>query len=532
MKKTLKTLIAVILAAAMLTACGAAEDVSADGDNRLTRAEEEAENAEVTAKEDTAKPAGGATGEEAADTADATAANPAETTAQAEATATTTAATVTGLEYLPDTAFVYERDYRPYIIDIESGEVIVDLNSLDNSFEKKSFKGIVENRLKFTVWPLDEIEYYDKNLEPAPAPEVPDGSVNGKFIVREGNYYGVTDTDGNVLVDAVYDKITGSKDYSLFRVEINGAKGVVNDKGETIIPVGKDPDYYSLTIFDNNIIFVNKSEEHTLYNAKGEVLKEFPTGDVIYHAHYLGQDNIFVWTPYDAPSFSTIYNSKGEIVKENVITNETLSASKYKTFALISDLTDYNENTTLEIGEDNFVSLFSVGDYRSSSYDTLIDSQGNVLFPPQNNGLVKKFAKYPGGYFLYFETNNNKKILFFNDNNKLLQTFENFWEVFFSDSFYLVETIDEERHHVYTILDSSFNEIYSGRAECEISRNAAVVSDESDTFFGLYIGDTLMYPCEYTEINFVADGNIAVLKKGNTETLVTTKTGAVITLPQ
>ncbi|MDR0992250.1 MAG: hypothetical protein LBL87_05050 [Ruminococcus sp.] len=74
MKKTLKTLIAVILAAAMLTSCGAkTEDVSADLGNNLTRA---ADAADTTEKAETTK------------TADSSETTAAETTAQAETTTT------------------------------------------------------------------------------------------------------------------------------------------------------------------------------------------------------------------------------------------------------------------------------------------------------------------------------------------------------------------------------------------------------------------------------------------------------------
>jgi hypothetical protein len=216
-KRILQSALAVIMAAMMmlLASCGTAEDVSADGENRLTRAEEEAENAEVTAKEDTAKPTGEATGEEAADTADET---------------TTNAETSTDAKKMPEKPIYYDE----YIIDAITGKVFL-------------------------------------------ATDFAEPGTNGNTIFRTNDspsYCGVKDKGGNTVIEAMYTNLKGNADNTYFYFELNDANGILNDKGEIII---KGLDIISADLVYTNIFYPENIITNTsIYSLpSGELIGEY-----------------------------------------------------------------------------------------------------------------------------------------------------------------------------------------------------------------------------------------------------------------
>jgi hypothetical protein len=516
-KIILQSALAVIMAAFMLASCGAAEDVSADGENRLTRAEEEAEETVAETKEDTAKPAGEATGEEAGDTAD-------ETTTNAEIS--------TDIKYFPDKTFLYNK----YIIDAVTGEILLTTDEIDNYPDNNRGVSFEKNLLKY-IDNLYNVRYIDANGN-----EVTRLLTNGYEVFRDdsGNY-GVKDKNGNIVIEAMYDELKGNADNTYFYFTLNSVKGVLNDKGEIIIKginltnTGLDPEDI---FYPENIVTAI-----SIYS--------LPSGELIgeYEQIRVFDDKTFMVTGFDENDnpYAKIIDSNGNQIAD-LLSDSPLSIDEiYEISILQSQATDgnwYSLKYALNIEKTLLaVSLRSNDD---EYFYGLFNNKGEKV-----EGWVSVNRNNDVWYEVSYSYGNILSILLTHDAyNKVTERSINSYN-------YNGELISTDLKNAYAINGKVFNNVdsdtYVNVEGAEIGEfssyssptipapywsNALIVTDTDGMFKGVIIGDELKYPCEYTNIDFV-DGNISFepgqllkLQKGSETIYITAETGAVVDLPQ
>jgi hypothetical protein len=497
----LKSAIAVIMAAMMmlLASCGQAEDVSAEGDNRLTRAEEEKENAETTAKEDTAKPAGEETGEEAGDT-------PADET-------TTNAETSTDIKYFPDKAFLYDK----YIIDAVTGEILLTTDEIDNYSNFDGDVSFEKNLLKFTTG-TGNSRYIDLNGK-----EVTDLLTNGYTVFRDdSSNYGVKDKNGNIVIEPMYSSLDGFRDNTYFTFHLKNAYGILNEKAEVIF---MDNSYVNADFYSEN--FVTKNSLYSL--PSGELIGQY---DRVYN---LG-NNTFLVTGKDENynEYAKIIDNKGNLIADLLSDTPFPSDQIKKAFC-------EEDHFNINFNEMNKMPIFNF-------YLTNYDESYFGLFNNKGENIEGWIEAYTGrDYDIYYNNDNilttletydvdssvltERSINTYDYNGKLIATG--------------LKNVSPVNGKVFQDLDSMTTYINSEGVKIgEFSSdnvtgnklNAVIVTDIDKMFKGVIIGDELKYPCEYISIEFVKSYDkyprMLMLQKANETIYITAETGAIVDLPQ
>ena len=92
----------------------------------------------------------------------------------------------------------------------------------------------VEIKDKFIIISNDtETRYFDKDGKELKSTEVYPN--NTLFAKKENDKWGFADKNGNIVVEAKYDKVTEFNEYGFAGVRLDGKWGVVNSKGEEIL---------------------------------------------------------------------------------------------------------------------------------------------------------------------------------------------------------------------------------------------------------------------------------------------------------
>jgi hypothetical protein len=118
--------------------------------------------------------------------------------------------------------------------------------------------------MRYTISEDDGYIFIDMNgnIVPRPANALPDDivadylqvSTDGVYIAKDGSFYGLKNTNGDVNADFIYKDIKPNADYTLFAFSLNKKGGVINTAGETILNTDKD----EIKFYKNNIIADNK----------------------------------------------------------------------------------------------------------------------------------------------------------------------------------------------------------------------------------------------------------------------------------
>lgn len=151
--------------------------------------------------------------------------------------------------YFNYTYITYNEDLKIYVAeDIDFKSSIIDQN-----FEVKLI-GILSElnaEMKYIKMYINgEYKYYNLDFEEKTNIEILNG--NTLFLSKKGEKYGYVDSEGNVVVDYIYDDATEQNKFGYVAVQRNGKWGALDKEGkETIRPT------YSL---DNNIVidFIGK----------------------------------------------------------------------------------------------------------------------------------------------------------------------------------------------------------------------------------------------------------------------------------
>jgi hypothetical protein len=310
-KRIMKSALAVIMAAMMLASCGAAEDVSADGENRLTRA---GEVDEANSDEKTEETKAGS--EEKAE----------ETTK----TESDDNKTNTDTLYFPDSALYTEYDDNEYIIDKNTGKVLMDFDFSENDLYKKlgDYAWIEDNLLIFHS-PGDSNSYValdmnKKLINWSSTNDNPPDSVyiwdfhtstinNGKYVYVQDGLYGIKDADGNILLEALYSRVAPDPTYTRFAVSRNNLVTVLDSEMNEIF--SQNTDYEKSTmLFGDNLWFGDKRIDISTG------IQDFAsyTKDYTQSANYL--------LIYEPSSYGyELYNANAELIKSG--SNEEIYSS-------------------------------------------------------------------------------------------------------------------------------------------------------------------------------------------------------------
>jgi hypothetical protein len=92
--------------------------------------------------------------------------------------------------------------------------------------------------------------------------------------------YGIIDIRDSIVVPFNYDHISPlNYEFSLSEVVKNGKRGIINRKGNVIIPATK---YEAIICFQNNMFFVKKNEDWTIVDKNDSVLNDNEYDKVLY----------------------------------------------------------------------------------------------------------------------------------------------------------------------------------------------------------------------------------------------------------
>jgi hypothetical protein len=402
-----------------------------------------------------------------------------------------------GIVYFPDTAVSYndsDKDIR-YIIDGLTGNTILAIPYRTGQWNNAYWVGFENNLVRLQI---DNEQFYvdakGKNISL-------DGNAGatdaGLTVFEDGNYEGVKDKGGNIVVDAVYDNLLPTEDNSYFVFSLNGKSGVIDKKGEMIIK-GLDT-YYGDYVFAPESVLA------------GDSLFSLPDGSLI--GEYadikpMGGGVYMVYNTDEAVS-AQIIDSGGKQILDIIASSPVLPENcRYISFNDFSGEKMWY-HVVIESNEGQYMAFLSPG--------------GKNLFGWRNTEESSGSFYYLDSIMVYNNTVNNTTTVY-DYTGKKLQTFEGQYQAL-TDNVFMTAADGN-----YKLVDVNNTEIgvfsdYDTRG----GMDTIIVKDADGMFFGLIAGDSLKYPCEYTDIDYVDDGQYIRLRKGNNDTQVTAYGGAEIT---
>jgi hypothetical protein len=523
MIKTLRFLLAVLTAAVLLCSCGAQDVTPVQGNAKRTEAAEnkDSDNADEadgkTSKAEEAK----AEMTTAQTTTEATTTEPKEQEVPEVPTdgesaddsyALSTFEKITfetpktavfvkgGISYFPDTAISYEdskNDIR-YILNGTNGSIILAIPYSEGAYDNAYWYGFEQNLVKLKI--KSDYVYVDANGKNVTASLV---TAAGTYTLLEDGYYdGVADADGNVVVEAIYDNISFHGDY--FAFSLNNKSGVINTSGEMIIK-GLSTYYTDLKFYPDNVL-------------AGNALYSLPDGALVgeYQDIKPMSDNRFMVSSYDENGVykAQIIDGKGKEVFD-IIGDSPVSA-EFCNYAQFNDFD--NEKMWYHV---------RVSSTLGNSYYAFISATGKNLTGWRN-------AREHDANFYYFnetmilKNNTQETTTVYDYTGKKLHTFNALYDGI-NDKIFVTK-----RNNLFTFADidgviiGDFSDYYYRTAR----PGTIMVKDPDGMFYGMISGDRLLYQCEYTDYEYYNDYEYVILQKGNSEVMVTTQSGAPVTIPE
>lgn len=89
----------------------------------------------------------------------------------------------------------------------------------------------------------------------------------GQIQLKEG----LIDVNGTIIINPKFDEISGYFQNGYMRVRNNGKTGIINEKGEIIIPI----EYDDISDFENGLFLANKANKSGMINSKNQVIIQF-----------------------------------------------------------------------------------------------------------------------------------------------------------------------------------------------------------------------------------------------------------------
>ena len=325
---------------------------------------------------------------------------------------------------------------------------------------------------------------------------------NGLAADAKGGYYGFIDTKGRTVIDYQFSTVcnsylravgypgqTESPFYTfvdgLIGVSVNSAYGVINTKGEYVIPLGQAS--RSLHIYDKNLISIGSSPVD-LYDHDGNFLKQVDMYGGGVFPVLLNGGSVLA----GVNSGGTLFlNMAGEEIARSPICHEGKANDKWLKTG--SNLMDTQGN------------IFFTEPARYLSRDCSV-SLGLVKFRKSENGSTNKHWVYDWDRTLLLHYS-GEHLDFWNTYYALAQN---------SNAYYLEPLRGGQEY--------KFNSVKI------CNDQAAIVQDEAGAYYGIFVNDKMRIPMEYNNISYGA-GEIFTLTKGSETThLFIARNGRVIDL--
>ncbi|MCL2071687.1 MAG: WG repeat-containing protein [Oscillospiraceae bacterium] len=320
---------------------------------------------------------------------------------------------------------------------------------------------------------------------------------NGVIPARKGGYWGAINTNGDIIIDFMYDRLYSSyhrtndtldhSDKICFTngyifAELNKATGIINHKGETTLalaqnlgildvnsvePVYTGSDFYIVRVVTD----VTLSTIVNVYGMSNELIKTFEDLEA-YNNEYL-----YGYVSGDSGGrMATITDTKG-----NTIWSSQSLANPNAKFANIS------------VEKNMFVVGNSVLDINGNGYEL---AYGGVEFYDDffvaRNVRVAEFHDYDlANPVSFFQVDG--------ESSGFVEVFNNKYAVLEEGSDIVLYDIESKERHKF----GSFR---------ALTNNIAYVQDSNRVFYGVWVGDRLALECEYNKIE--RDGNFFILNKG------------------
>ena len=373
--------------------------------------------------------------------------------------------------------------------------------------EAKSFRNGLAAVKKDNMWGFIDtsgkvvipIKYQDRGL-----------FTDGVIPLKQNGYWGAVDGNGHTVVEFMFDTIESCSLYDSspeisFRlgyagVSLNNAHGVIDTKGNFILPLEKKN--YSggdMIIEENFLCYSSSYGGDTVYNYSGERLYDgiltypsvdaYNSGVIFLSDSYEDRSSILLIADYSGEIKSTLTDGLASVVNKYQPENTRYSIFGFRQQPFKTDFTCV------------VFATMSKFDSSSAKYWNFVNSAGEFLLTewietPHRSELVYKGDYIIGGSSLYSSDGN----LLFQRKDEALY----FWQ-----SHYLVSKT--------MIADINALESFEEFSDVDvINDNVAIVRDENEIFYGLYVKDELAYSTEYTNIKYDNKNNIFTLEKGAT----------------
>jgi hypothetical protein len=402
-----------------------------------------------------------------------------------------------GISYFPDTAVSYndsDNDIR-YIIDGLTGNTILAIPYRTGQWSDAYWVGFENNLVRLRIG--DEHFYVDANGKNISLDGNAGATDAGLTVFEDGYYEGIKDKGGNIVVEAIYDSLLPNEDNTYFTFSLNGKSGVIDKKGEMIIK-GLDT-YYGNYIFEAESVLA------------GDSLFSLPDGSLIGEYADIKPMGGGVYMVYntDETVSAQIIDSKGKQILD-IIASSPVSPENCR-YISFNDFSDEKMwyHVVIESNEAEYLAFISPG--------------GKNLFGWRNTEESSGSFYYLDSIMVYNNTKNNTTTVF-DYTGKKLQTFDG-WYTAVTDNVFMTDTDDN-----YKLVDINNTEIGVFSSYSALNgMDTVIVKDSDGMFYGLISGNSLKYPCEYTDIDYVDNNQYIRLRQGNNETRITAYGGSEIT---
>jgi hypothetical protein len=378
--------------------------------------------------------------------------------------------------------------------------------------------------MRYTISEDDGYIFIDMNgnIVPRPANALPDDivadypqvSADGVYIAKDGNFYGLKNTNGDIIADFIYKDIKPNADYTLFAFSLNKKGGVMNTAGETIIN-----NLESHVRFYENYIFSN----FNLYNLNGELIAEQISKIHQFNNNLLVEASTIKTTIDDKEVDTAIINTNGEIIK-NLPKKDFYDYEKLGEYYFIAEDVDKITSTFSCIP---LIYQIKETDYNHYNVFIFMDENGNILpiqiiqddYQP-SSGYSKS-----NNYSSVIDKTNNKTYLI--DNNNAIATIEGY-QVQLLNDYILYSTVNK----ILTLYDFNMNEIATISNKYKISNNTIVYSDADTGLYGVIIGDKIIHDARFTSASINEAGTVITAERGNDKFYYAVATSAEIVFPE
>jgi hypothetical protein len=332
----------------------------------------------------------------------------------------------------------------------------------------------------------------------------------GLCAVKKDGFWGFIDGKDNVDIEFLYDNVGLMNDNKYDRrfqngatgVYINKAVGVIDKAGKYLTSLNKDIIGVSYTQVDYYILQVTPDEKYSNLN-----WHDRPTYAFINSKNSRIRDDI-----------EDICYSDENILMANVVDkNGKVSFEKIdKSGKTLKRYTNF-EGVPVDTNISNIVEIYRAGDGPSENY---VYNYINV----KNDKIISgKWVADREKSILneHIIVRDNNTIHIYNSKGDLIKKL--------NGDYSLVK--DSYLHNDNNLITLDPYKEYNLHSFSTFvpTIKAAIVKDNNDVFYGLYVKDKLAYPCEYTSINYDEKEQIFTLKKGATTTRVfVAKNGNII----